>query len=77
MEAPAPAPAPEEVIDSSSKETVGEPLAESPPNPNIDIDPTNPPAHDSPSDQTAARKDSLGEHNGEVVVEADEDTVIY
>ena len=71
------APVPEEEINTSSKETVGEPRAESPPNPNTDIDPTNPPAQDPPSDQTAVRKHSLGEHNGEVVVEADEDTVIY
>jgi hypothetical protein len=70
-------PAPQEETNKSSEETVGEPRAESPPNPSTDNDPTNPPAQDPPSDQTADRKLSPEENSGEVVVEADEDTVIY
>jgi hypothetical protein len=37
------------------------------------VDTTNPPAQD----HVMAEKQSLEEHNGEVVVEAEEDTVIY
>jgi hypothetical protein len=68
---------PDEEINNSSKETVGEPRAESPPIPNADADPTNPPVQAAQSDQMERRKHSMEEHNGEVVVEAEEDTVIY
>ncbi|KIN07240.1 hypothetical protein OIDMADRAFT_22130 [Oidiodendron maius Zn] len=68
---------PEEKQNNSSKETVGEPRTESPPNSNIQVDPTNPPTQTPQSNQPATGRHSLEEHNGEVVVEADEDTVIY
>lgn len=71
------APIPEEKIDSSSKETVGEPHIEPPPISNADVDPPNPPTKPPQPDQSATGEHSLEEHNGEVVVEADEDTVIY
>lgn len=56
-----------------SKETEGEPEAESPSVSNALVDTTNPPAQA----QTTAERESIEEHNGEVVVEAEEDTVIY
>lgn len=68
---------PEEKQNNSSKETVGEPRTESPPISNIQVDPTNPPTQAPQSNQPATGRHSLEEHNGEVVVEADEDTVIY
>lgn len=52
----------------TSKETVGEPRFESPSVSSDFVDTTNPSVHE---------KQSLEEHNGEVVVEAEEDTVIY
>lgn len=53
---------------------MGEPRTESPSNSDPHGDTTNPPIQ---SDQMATEKHSLEENNGEVVVEADEDTVIY
>lgn len=73
----------EEKIDTSSKETVGEPHTESPPISNVDvepvkpIEPTNPHVQTPQPDQSATGEHSSGEHNGEVLVEAEEDTVIY
>jgi hypothetical protein len=57
------------------KETVGEPPTESPSVPNIDT--TNIPVQETQSDQVRAEKQAQEEHNGEVVVENEEDTVIY
>jgi len=59
---------PGENTNGTSKETVGEPRFESPSVSSALVDTTNPSAHE---------KLSLEEHNGEVVVEAEEDTVIY
>lgn len=70
-------PAHEEKANISSRETVGEPHKESPPTSPVQADPTNPPVEAPPSDQAGTENHSLEEHNGEVVVEADEDTVIY
>ncbi|TVY48450.1 hypothetical protein LOCC1_G000891 [Lachnellula occidentalis] len=59
----------------TSQGTVGEPRTESPSVSNA-VDTTN----DTPvtqSDQFTAEKQSIEEHNGEVVVENEEDTVIY
>lgn len=70
-------PTPRKGAETPREEAMGGPRAVSPPNPTTDTDPANPPAQDPPSDQAMARKQSLEEHNGEVVVEADEDTVIY
>ncbi|TVY93289.1 hypothetical protein LAWI1_G000684 [Lachnellula willkommii] len=59
----------------TSKETVGEPRTESP-SVSKAVDTTN----DTPvtqSDQVTAEKQSMEEHIGEVVVENEEDTVIY
>lgn len=61
----------------TSKETVGEPRLESPSVSNAPDDTTNLSAQTTQSDQVMVEKPSLEEHNGEVVVEADEDTVIY
>jgi hypothetical protein len=58
---------------STPKETVGEPRFESPSVSSAPVDTTNPPAQD----RDIAEKQPLEEHNGEVVVEAEEDTVIY
>lgn len=58
-----------------SKETLGEPHTESPSISNVDT--TNPPVQAPQSDQITTEKHSLEEHNGEVIVEAEEDTVIY
>jgi hypothetical protein len=60
----------------TSKETVGEPHAESPSVSNV-IDTTNLPVKATQSDQVTAEKQAQEEHNGEVVVENEEDTVIY
>lgn len=57
----------------SSKETVGEPRHESPSVPSVPVDTTNSPAQDHPMGE----KPSPEEHSGEVVFEAEEDTVIY
>jgi hypothetical protein len=68
---------PERETNSTSKETVGEPHTESPSISNV-IDATNSTTVQVPqSDHVTAGKESLEEHNGEVVVEAEEDTVIY
>ncbi|TVY81705.1 hypothetical protein LSUE1_G002302 [Lachnellula suecica] len=59
------------------KEMVGEPRTESPSVSNA-VDTTNDTAAQvTQSDQALAEKQSLEEHNGEVVVENEEDTVIY
>lgn len=52
---------------------MGEPEAESPPVSNALNDTTNDPVQA----KAAVEKDSTEEQNGEVVVEAEEDTVIY
>jgi len=56
----------------TSKETEGEPEAESPSVSNAPVDTTN-----IPVQEQAAEKELIEEHNGEVVVEGEEDTVIY
>ena len=59
-------------------ETVGEPHLESPSVSNAPGDTTNNlSAQATQSEQVMAEKPSLEENNGEVVVEAEEDTVIY
>jgi hypothetical protein len=56
---------------------VGEPHTESP-SVSKAVDTTNDtPAQGTQSDQVTTEKQSLEEHNGEVVVENEEDTVIY
>jgi hypothetical protein len=52
---------------------VGEPRLESPSVSSAPVDTTNLPAQE----HTMGEKPSLEEHNGEVVFEAEEDTVIY
>ena len=66
-------------INGTSKETVGEPRLESSSVPHAPVDTTtnNPSAQTTQSEQVTAEKRSLEEHNGEVLVEAEEDTVIY
>ena len=60
----------------TSKETVGEPQLESPSVPNVDT--TNiSPVQAPQSDEVKAEKQAQEEHNGEVVLENEEDTVIY
>lgn len=60
----------------TSKETVGEPQLESPSVSNVDT--TNISLAQAPqSDQVKAEKQAQEEHNGEVVLENEEDTVIY
>ncbi|KAH9204333.1 pinin/SDK/memA/ protein conserved region-domain-containing protein [Leptodontidium sp. 2 PMI_412] len=66
----------EERSNSTSKETVGEPQAESPSVSKVD-DTTNSPVQIPQSEQHKAEKQAQEEHNGEVVVENAEDTVIY
>ncbi|KAE8454336.1 hypothetical protein EG329_005261 [Mollisiaceae sp. DMI_Dod_QoI] len=66
-----------EETNGTSKETVGEPATESPSVPTLAVDTTNRPAQARQSDQTKTDKHALEEHNGEVVVENEEDTVIY
>lgn len=63
----------------TSNETVGAPQLESPSASNIQTDTTNNPVQESSPEQkpAAAEKDGIEEHNGEVVVVAEEDTVIY
>ena len=63
--------------DNTSKESVGEPRFESPSVPNAPVDTTNPSTQAIQSDQVVDDKRPSEEHNGEVVVEAEEDTVIY
>jgi len=63
---------------STSKETVGEPRFESPSISNAHVDTTNNiSAQATQSELAISEEPSLEEHNGEVVVEAEEDTVIY
>lgn len=60
-----------------SPETMGEPHTESPSISNV-VDPTNDNSEQATqSEQAKTENDMLEEHNGEVVVEAEEDTVIY
>lgn len=60
----------------TSTETVGEPQLE-PPSVSNAVDTTNDtPAKDT-QEQVTSQKQSSEEHNGEVVVENEEDTVIY
>merc|ERR1712225_196839 len=66
----------EERSNSTSKETVGEPQAESPSVSKV-ADTTNSPVQIPQSEQNETEKQAQEEHNGEVVVENDEDTVIY
>lgn len=57
---------------------MGEPHAESPSVSTALVDTTNLlPVQGNQSDQVIREKQSLEEHNGEVVVENEEDTVIY
>jgi len=57
---------------------VGEPRIESPSVSNAHIDTTNNiSAQATQSELAISEEPSLEEHNGEVVVEAEEDTVIY
>ncbi|KAH8589346.1 pinin/SDK/memA/ protein conserved region-domain-containing protein [Bisporella sp. PMI_857] len=63
--------------DDASKETVGEPRVESPSASNPETDTTNITAPLPQSEEPKATKEGHEEHNGEVVVEAEEDTVIY
>lgn len=60
---------------------MGEPLAEPPSDSNVPNDSTNTPIQDLQSEQVTTEKSPVEEqeqeHNGEVVVEAEEDTVIY
>jgi hypothetical protein len=60
-----------------SPETMGEPHTESPSISNV-VDSTNDNSEQATqSEQAKTENDMLEEHNGEVVVEAEEDTVIY
>ena len=63
----------------TSNETVGEPQPESPSASKVQTDSTNNPVQGSPLEQerVVIEKDGVEEHNGEVVVVAEEDTVIY
>jgi hypothetical protein len=61
---------------STFKETVGEPQLESPSVPNVDTTNTSPVQAPQP-DEVKAEKQAQEEHNGEVVLENEEDTVIY
>lgn len=70
----------EEPIEEKTKgtvndETMGEPQPVSPPDP-VNVDTTNPPTQE-PSEVIKLESKTQEEHNGEVVVEDDEDTVIY
>lgn len=56
---------------------MGEPEAEPPSVSNVSIESTNLHVQAPQSEQVATEKGSPEEHNGEVVVEAEEDTVIY
>jgi hypothetical protein len=66
----------ESKTNGTSKETVGEPQTESPSVPNVDTTNVSP-VQETQSDQVKAEKQTQEEHNGEVVVENEEDTVIY
>lgn len=66
-----------EDTNGASKETVGEPATESPSVPSLAlVDTTNLPVQ-APQSESKTEKLALEEHNGEVVVENEEDTVIY
>lgn len=62
---------------NTSKETVGEPQAEPTSVSNVSIDTTNPPVQEPRSERVTTERTTPEENNGEVVVEAEEDTVIY
>jgi len=64
---------------NASSEMAGEPQPESPPTSIVQTETTNKPVQGSLSEQEQAviEKDCVEEHNGEVVVVAEEDTVIY
>jgi len=68
-------------IDSNvtSNESVGEPQTESPSASKVQTDTTNESVQGSSPEQerVVTEKDGAEEHNGEVVVVAEEDTVIY
>jgi hypothetical protein len=65
----------ESKTNGTSKETVGEPRLESPSVSNVDT--TNiSPVQAPQSDEVKAEKQAQEEHNGEVVLENEEDTVI-
>lgn len=68
-----------EDTNGASKETVGEPATKSPSVPSLALaDTTNlPDAPQAPQSEQKTEKQALEEHNGEVVVENEEDTVIY
>lgn len=67
-----------EDTNGASKETVGEPATESPSVPSLAlVDTTNLPDVQAPQSEQTTEKHALEEHNGEVVVENEEDTVIY
>ncbi len=70
-------PSKEEIAYSMSKEVPGEPLTESPSISKVDDTTNNFPAREPPAEKTKAEKQAQEEHNSEVVVENDEDTVIY
>ena len=55
---------------------MGEPHTESPSVSNV-VDTTNSPIQTPQSDRVKAENEAREEHNGEVVVENEEDTVIY
>lgn len=68
----------EQVADSASKETVGEPHIEPASVFQEVLDTATTTTNvQEPSSAEEARKEALELHNGEVVVEAEEDTVIY
>ncbi|CZR61380.1 related to nuclear protein SDK3 [Phialocephala subalpina] len=67
-----------EDTNGTSKETAGEPATESPSVPSLAlVDTTNIPDVQAPQSESKTEKLALEEHNGEVVVENEEDTVIY
>lgn len=63
----------------ASNETVGEPQPESASASKVQTDSTNNPVQGSSAEQerVVIEKDGVEEHNGEVIVVAEEDTVIY
>lgn len=67
----------DEKTNNTSKETVGEPQTESLSVSKISDSTNDTPVQVTQSDQVASEKQALEEHNGEVVVENEEDTVIY
>ncbi|KAH8653122.1 pinin/SDK/memA/ protein conserved region-domain-containing protein [Tricladium varicosporioides] len=67
----------DEKTNNTSKETVGEPQVESLSVSKISDSTNDTPVQVTQPDQVASEKQALEEHNGEVVVENEEDTVIY